>query len=71
MSRCRTCGIDMGRTGRRFCGNCRKVWFDRRTSAFNQAVSEIGSLNRDTHKAIVRRVKQLEAVLAKETPNES
>ena len=59
MSRCKRCGQDAF-PNRYVCPECQAKWLDRRTSAFDQAVAEIGPLGPATHAAIVKRVKQLE-----------
>ena len=58
MSRCKTCGDES--FGRRVCRWCLDKWVKRRKVAFDQAVTEIGPLTKDTQKAIVKRIKQLE-----------
>ena len=59
MARCRYCGKDAW-TGFRVCRPCRLAWKARRVSAFNAAVAELGPLTSETHKAILKRTKQLE-----------
>lgn len=62
MARCKRCGVDLW-PGRRVCYSCMKKWQENRTTAFNQAVEEIGPLGPDTLKAIQKRVKQIEKSL--------
>lgn len=64
MARCRRCGEEA--YGRNYCGVCLKKWSDRRTAAFDQAVSEIGPLSGDTLVALQKRVKQLETQAKRE-----
>jgi hypothetical protein len=42
------------------CHPCKRKWKERRIAAFTQATSELGALTADNHKAIIKRVKQLE-----------
>jgi len=60
MSHCIRCGKDIGYRGGRICRGCMDKWLKKRTTAFDQAVKEVGPLSRETHKAITKRVKQLE-----------
>ena len=70
MAKCIRCGADAW--PKRICPECMDKWKDRREAAFNQAVSEIGPLGPETHKAILARVKALEkAAKSKEADNES
>ena len=58
MGKCIRCGDYAGT--RSVCMDCMDKWKDRRMSAFNQAIAEIGPLGPSTLKAIQVRVKQLE-----------
>ena len=40
--------------------SCMDKWKKKRMIAFDQAVTEVGPLSKDTHKAILKRVKELE-----------
>lgn len=56
--RCKRCG-EVTLLGR-ICADCMRKWKAKRTAAFDQAVSEIGPLTAETHKAIQKRVQELE-----------
>lgn len=58
MARCIRCGGDAD--DRRVCHACSQKWRHRRRAAWKQAIEEIGPLTDETHKALVKRTKQLE-----------
>jgi len=60
MARCKRCGVDTGYRGNKICFTCMKAWKDKRLKAFNQAESELGTLNAENLKAIQKRVKVIE-----------
>ena len=68
MSRCWTCGIDLGYKGGRRCYGCKKAWSDRRKTAYDQAVAENGGeLTKANLKKVQARIKQLEKDMKEES----
>lgn len=60
MARCKYCGNQTVWAGQRVCGSCLRKWKERRISAYEQATTELGKLTPENHKALIKRVKQLE-----------
>ena len=54
MSKCHTCGAESN--GFYNCFPCRKKWADKKLSAVDQAIAEIGPINAKNLKAIQKRV---------------
>jgi len=59
MSKCRKCGKETWQS-RLFCLSCSLAWQEKRKNAFVRAESELGKLCADNHKAIVKRIKEIE-----------
>ena len=64
--KCRKCGREIGRT----CYVCLKEFSDRRKVAFEIAEGELGKLYKDNHKALTKRVKQIERQMKKDALKE-
>jgi len=60
MAHCKYCGDKTVWAGQRVCHACLRKWKERRISAYEQATQELGKLTPENHKALIKRVKQLE-----------
>ena len=60
MAHCKYCGRETLWAGQRVCHTCLRGWEEKRISAYEQATNELGKLTPENHKALIRRVKQLE-----------
>ncbi len=60
MAECKYCRSKAVWGGQRVCGTCLRKRKERRISAYEQATKELGALTPENHKALIKRVKQLE-----------
>ena len=61
--KCRKCGREIGGTT---CYICLEKFSTMRKAAFEIAESELGKLCKDNHRALTKRVKQIERQMKKE-----
>ena len=71
MAHCKYCGRKTVWGGQRVCYTCLRGWKEKRISAYEKATKELGKLTPENHKALIKRVKQLERASGKITNEEA